>query len=46
MCNVLTYEFEVGWKRLYKNLRGCFNEIFGTDRKKKTGVKWVGWGDY
>jgi hypothetical protein len=42
VCNVLTYELEAGWKRLYKDLRGFLNEISGTDREKKTGVKWVG----
>jgi CheY-like chemotaxis protein len=44
--DALTYEFEPGWKRLYKNLRGFFDEVFGTDWEKKTGVKRSGWGEY
>lgn len=44
--DVLTYEFEPGWKRLYKNLRGFFDEMFGTDWEKKTGIKETKWGEY
>jgi hypothetical protein len=44
--DVLTYEFEPGWKRLYKNLRDVFDEIFGTDWEKKTGIKDLKWGEY
>jgi CheY-like chemotaxis protein len=44
--DVLTYEFEPGWKRLYKNLRSFFDEVFGTDWEKKTGIKDLKWGEY
>ncbi len=44
--DVFTYEFEPGWKRLYKNLRGFFDELFGTDWEKKTGIRETRWGEY
>lgn len=44
--DALTYEYEAGWKRLYKSLHGFFDEIFGTDWEKKTGIKWNKWGEY
>jgi CheY-like chemotaxis protein len=44
--DVLTQDFESGWKRLYKNLRDFFDDIFGADWEKKTGIKGSGWGEY
>ncbi|MCX8021144.1 MAG: response regulator, partial [Syntrophorhabdaceae bacterium] len=43
--DVLTYEFESGWKRLIRNLRETFRkaEQFQTDWEEKTGFKWVGY---
>jgi CheY-like chemotaxis protein len=33
--DVLKYEFEPGWKRLYEKLHGFFTEKFGSDWDKK-----------
>lgn len=42
--DVLTYEFEPGWKRLFEKLYGFFTERFESDWEKKTGIDWKGWG--
>jgi DNA-binding NtrC family response regulator len=44
--DVLTYDFEPGWKRLYKKLRDFFDDIFGADWENKAGIKAKGWGEY
>lgn len=44
--DVLTQDFESGWKRLYKKLRDFFDDIFGDDWEKKAGIKAKGWGEY
>jgi DNA-binding NtrC family response regulator len=44
--DALTYEFEPGWKTLYKKLRSFYDDIFGTDWEKVTGIKWSDWGEY
>jgi DNA-binding NarL/FixJ family response regulator len=44
--DVLTCDFEPGWKRLYKNLRSFFDDVFGSYWEKKTGIKETGWGEY
>jgi CheY-like chemotaxis protein len=44
--DVLTQDFESGWKRLYKNLRSFFDDVFGADWEKKAGIKAKGWGEY
>ena len=44
--DVLTKDFESGWKRLYKKLRSFFDETFGADWEKETGIKGTGWGEY
>jgi DNA-binding NtrC family response regulator len=43
--DALAYEFEPGWKRLYKSLKGYFDDIFGTDWEKLTGIPWNKWGE-
>jgi len=35
--DVLTYEFEPGWKRLLKKLESFFDEVFEPDWRKKIG---------
>ncbi|MBI5585288.1 MAG: response regulator [Deltaproteobacteria bacterium] len=44
--DVLTYEFESGWKRLFEKLHGFFTERFESDWEKKTGLQWREWGKY
>ena len=44
--DVLTHDFDPGWKRLYKKLRGFFDDTFDADWEKKTGIKGTGWGEY
>ncbi len=42
--DVLKYEFESGWKRLFEKLHGFFTDKFESDWEKKTGMNWRGWG--
>ncbi|MCX5812251.1 MAG: response regulator [Proteobacteria bacterium] len=42
--DVLKYEFEPGWKRLFEKLHGFFTETFESDWEKKTGMNWREWG--
>lgn len=44
--DVLNYEFETGWKRLFEKLHGFFTEKFESDWEKKTGLQWREWGKY
>jgi CheY-like chemotaxis protein len=44
--DVLTYEFETGWKRLFEKLHGFFTKRFESDWEKKTGLMWREWGKY
>jgi CheY-like chemotaxis protein len=44
--DVLTQDFESGWKRLYKKLRDFFDDIFDADWEKKVGTRAKGWGEY
>jgi CheY-like chemotaxis protein len=41
--DVLTYEFEAGWRRLFDKLYGFFTERFESDWEKKTGLNWKEW---
>jgi DNA-binding response OmpR family regulator len=41
--DVLRYDFEPGWKRLYQKLYSHFDELFGQDWEKLVGVKWPRW---
>jgi CheY-like chemotaxis protein len=41
--DVLTYEFEPGWKRLFEKLHGFFTDRFESDWEKRTGMEWKGW---
>jgi DNA-binding response OmpR family regulator len=41
--DVLKYEFESGWKRLFEKLHGFFTEKFETDWERKTGMNWKEW---
>jgi CheY-like chemotaxis protein len=42
--DVLTYEFESGWKRLFEKLHSFFTDRFESDWEKKTGMEWKEWG--
>jgi CheY-like chemotaxis protein len=42
--DVLKYEFEPGWTRLFEKLHGFFTEKFESDWEKKTGLNWREWG--
>jgi CheY-like chemotaxis protein len=44
--DVLTQDFESGWKGLYKKLHNFFDDIFGVDWEKEVGIKAKGWGEY
>jgi CheY-like chemotaxis protein len=44
--DVLHYEFEKGWKRLFDKLHGFFTEKFESDWEKKTGLEWREWGKF
>jgi CheY-like chemotaxis protein len=41
--DVLKYEFESGWKRLFEKLHGFFTENFETDWEEKVGMNWREW---
>ncbi|MCX5804771.1 MAG: response regulator [Proteobacteria bacterium] len=42
--DVLKYEFETGWTKLFEKLHGFFTEKFESDWEKKTGLNWREWG--
>ena len=42
--DVLNYDFESGWKRLFEKLHNFFTEKFESDWEKKTGMQWREWG--
>jgi len=44
--DALTYEFEPGWKALYKKLRSFYDDVFGADWEKITGIDRSKWGEY
>jgi CheY-like chemotaxis protein len=44
--DVLNYDFESGWKRLFEKLHGFFTERFESDWEKKTGLAWREWGKF
>ena len=41
--DVLNYEFDAGWKRLFEKLYNFFTEKFESDWEQKTGLKWRGY---
>lgn len=41
--DVLKYEFEPGWARLFEKLHGFFTDKFESDWEKKTGLNWREW---
>ncbi|MCX8021145.1 MAG: response regulator [Syntrophorhabdaceae bacterium] len=41
--DVLKYEFEPGWRRLFEKLHTFFTEKFESDWEKKTGLLWKEW---
>jgi DNA-binding NtrC family response regulator len=41
--DVLKYDYESGWKRLFGKLYGFFTERFESDWEKKTGGSWREW---
>jgi DNA-binding NtrC family response regulator len=41
--DVLTYDYETGWKRLLKKLRPFFRDRFESDWELKTGLPWREW---
>jgi DNA-binding NtrC family response regulator len=42
--DVLKYDYQSGWKRLFKKLHSFFTEEFESDWEKKTGLNWREWG--
>jgi len=44
--DVLTYEFETGWKKLFEKLHHFFTDKFESDWEKKTGLQWREWGTF
>ena len=42
--DVLKYDFESGWKRLFEKLHTFFTEKFESDWEQKTGMQWREWG--
>jgi DNA-binding NtrC family response regulator len=42
--DILKYEFESGWARLFEKLHSFFTERFESDWEKKTGMNWKEWG--
>jgi DNA-binding NtrC family response regulator len=42
--DVLQYDFESGWRRLFEKLHSFFTEKFESDWEKKTGMQWREWG--
>jgi DNA-binding NtrC family response regulator len=44
--DALTYEFEPGWKTLYRKLRSFYDDVFGADWEKITGIDRSKWDEY
>lgn len=42
--DILQYDYESGWKRLFEKLHGFFTDRFESDWEKKTGMPWQEWG--
>jgi CheY-like chemotaxis protein len=42
--DVLQYDYQTGWKRLFEKLQDFFSERFESDWEKKTGLNWREWG--
>jgi DNA-binding NtrC family response regulator len=41
--DLLSYDYESGWKRLFEKLHGFFTDKFESDWEKKTGSTWQEW---
>jgi CheY-like chemotaxis protein len=41
--DMITLDYETGWKRLFEKLHGFFTERFESDWENKTGAPWTGW---
>jgi DNA-binding NtrC family response regulator len=41
--DLLKYDYESGWARLFEKLHGFFTDKFETDWEKKTGSTWREW---
>jgi DNA-binding NtrC family response regulator len=41
--DLLKYDYESGWKRLFEKLHGFFTDKFESDWEKKTGSTWQEW---
>ena len=41
--DVLQYEFQPGWRKLFEKLYDFFTEKFEDDWEQKTGIKWRGY---
>jgi CheY-like chemotaxis protein len=41
--DILKYDYESGWKRLFEKLHGFFTDRFESDWEKKTGIPWQEW---
>ncbi|HEY3277272.1 MAG TPA: response regulator [Syntrophorhabdaceae bacterium] len=41
--DLLKFDYESGWKRLFEKLHGFFTEKFESDWEKKTGATWQEW---
>jgi CheY-like chemotaxis protein len=41
--DVITHDYQTGWKRLMDKLQGFFQERFESDWEKKTGMDWKEW---
>ncbi len=42
--DALTHEYQAGWKRLMKKLKGFFDSKFESDWEQRTGLPWKEWG--
>jgi len=42
--DILKYDYESGWKRLFEKLHSFFTDRFESDWEKKTGMPWQEWG--
>jgi DNA-binding NtrC family response regulator len=41
--DLLKFDYESGWKRLFEKLHGFFTEKFESDWERKTGATWQEW---
>lgn len=41
--DVLQYDYDTGWSRLYTKLHAFFTDSFESDWEKKTGLPWIEW---